>query len=45
MANTQSPVRFVKNACMLALLADRRVVQKPIRRYDATPIASQPTNS
>src|SRR3569623_641140 len=41
----KSPTRLTRNAFRFAKLAVGRVYQKPIRRYETTPTASQPKNS
>ncbi len=38
-------MRLTMKALRLATIALGRVYQKPIRRYDTTPTASQPKNS
>jgi hypothetical protein len=43
--NPKSPTRFTRNALRFAKIAVGRVYQKPIRRYDTTPTASQPKKS
>ncbi len=41
----KSPTRLTRNAFRLAKIADGRVYQKPISRYETRPTASQPKNS
>ena len=41
----KSPTRFTRNAFRFAKMAVGRLYQKPIRRYETTPTASQPKNS
>ncbi len=43
--NPKSPTRFTRNALRFAKIAVGRVYQKPIKRYDTTPTASQPKKS
>ena len=41
----KSPMRLTMNALKFAKIADGRVYQKPMSRYDTMPTASQPKNS
>ncbi len=41
----KSPTRLTRNAFRFAKIAVGRLYQKPIRRYETTPTASQPKNS
>ena len=41
----KSPTRLTRNAFRFAKIADGRVYQNPISRYDTRPTASQPKNS
>ena len=42
--NPKSPTRLTMNAFLAASAAERRRNQKPIRRYEQRPTASQKTN-
>src|SRR3954468_11650790 len=44
-AKPKSPTRLTTKALMAAALAEGRVYQKPISRYEAKPTPSQPKNS
>src|SRR5581483_6475605 len=44
-AKPKSPTRLTMKALIAAALAEGRVYQKPISRYDARPTPSQPKNS
>jgi len=41
----KSPTRLTRKAFMFAKMAEGRVYQKPISRYETRPTASQPKNS
>ena len=43
--NPRSPTRLTRNAFKFAWIALSRLNQKPMRRYETTPTASQPKKS